>query len=1688
MPLWNDFLDKVAKPVGRFVEKTAMGTLEMFGGPSSFISPSAAVSNIVLPAATNIGTSKILSQQGLSEAAQKGIKENLNYEVKTSAPNSDLVLRAAIAANENFISPYVTRPVSTIGLLADPTSPLYQPGEFEKGFQVKDVKAAYKRSEKVTTMQALTKSELIPLVAPISQAILGLGDIDTAKINLWNDEDIQKNYIDNTVGRWYTGIGDFTVGNLALAGAGKLIGAAGTTGLKRAGVMTKGKTLETFEAEINDGIAFTNSGGTTGRQSVAAADVEALANTTDINFITNKIKDYSNNEDLIGPIQRATDPNTVKDLILADKGYLPALDRLSKNAPADLYELANVNATIVSRVIDTGELYHPTGIALDRINSAFDNAINQVPQYREIYNAFMDPMAKSPRVLGKEYFPAEPIFGKETYIKARGVADRFKAAKTTREFNNEAVTRNAGKMGIIEERIIGISSKGPVTRLIRFTGTHKPLGFVTFSGARPFDGLTELNAVFDDVALFANGTNTVKVSPTKFVTAGEYRNRFVSEFLNAKTDIARNEVLDLIDERMGVDLARTYGWSNEAEVVAFIRDMKARLATNHNNLARDGFAIDAQGRKIDPDPYTQRQLIESRRMSPWGMIEQEIIKASKVSSTKRAGLTANDQIKALFEASNKIWTLDVLARPSYIPKQSIGEPSLSAFLSQGSAFIAAEVPNMTTNFLKNSKNRILGQASRVLRGGETAAVNKTVDSISNQLNDAVSQLNQLTAEYSSFFDMNMVSPATRAQNGGRVVEDLKAAQNLVDELELSLRDAVKPFGGIEQVPSLTNLERRLAYLETTGSVTKANIGAAVANAKAAIGRAKGQINTLAPDPADIYRVNEEIAQQYKIIDDIVKNLGEAKYKQAQVFGKSAEFKKRYYGKEENYRMINGQWTKLDSLFDENQFGKAMRAELENSQTVAATYLNELSVGVRQNALMRKAPSTITDIDSPIYFEELAWVVNRAMRGDPLIDQILAGVPEKGLLEWGLANKSYFDQFGTYTDMMIPGLIQDRVAFVNRYIPNVEARALVLEREVTSADLQLLMAKDIDRMSAIHPNDFDYHLASDTFGLRGLARLDKFISRTSGKIFKILTAPENPIRWAVGDKIFLDTVARKADALAKQGVDFTGEGGLARLNALRQSASIEAIQETERVFYTIRRQNRGLYTIRAAVAFPAASLNAFYRYGRFAIKNPTRTAGFLRSYQGLFESFGVDQYGNPVENPLDATHIIVPGTKEMGAFGGKGVRLNARSLGFLLNIPSPSIYAAISVGTIMKAKPSTEDTMKSILGPTYDVIFPYGPETSIAEGLTPAWARDFYKYYVGPKGDRDFLTSWKSVHNYYMTLQDMKLGKYPGEKAVYEEAKALFGQKARWSFASPFGVPAKVDTRPMQIFDDYYDILVNKYREKGFNDEIAKEKAGDEFLANVGPNFPLDRITYKGSTSNVYVQPTVEAYNRIWKEDFGLVEALGKIDTKLIGLLTSDIETKKEDFNLSVYNILKNPNTMLPNNVRLNDVALTPKQEEERRQVNRTWEKYNNVRDTLEKAALDKDGKSLRSHPELREILKKYANTELKESSQLWWDEWNESERGDNSFRYARAFNEIVNNKEWMKKFGDTKFFQDVKKFDEQRQIIVSVYQALPDRDPRKSRLKQVYELLLESNSGQWHPKLQEIINRYFTEDTMKAVK
>ena len=770
----------------------------------------------------------------------------------------------------------------------------------------------------------------------------------------------------------------------------------------------------------------------------------------------------------------------------------------------------------------------------------------------------------------------------------------------------------------------------------------------------------------------------------------------------------------------------------------------------------------------------------------------------------------------------------------------------------------------------------------------------------------------------------------------------------------------------------------------------------------------------------------------------------------------------------------------------------MRAEFENARTTALNYVDELSVGTRQDILLRRGPKTVTDINDPIYFEELAFIANRTLRGDELVKLTYSGRDIDDIISWAIntsEGKAYIRQFGDYSPEQVVSIVKNRVALFKRYVPDVEAQDLILKKEVTSLELQRILTKNKTvKLSALHPNDFEYDKIDEAVGAKGLGAVEASADKAMAKIWRLLTSPENPVRWSFADKVFKDIVARKANALAVQGVKITDD----MLIDLRAAATREALQETESVFYTVRRKNRALWAARTIAAFPTATANAFYRYGRLAINNPVRFGAFLHNYQAMFASFGVDQYGNPVDDPTKAQYILIPGTKELGLMGGKGIQLNARSLGFLLNLPSLSFFGTMPVGYLAKSKPSTEETIKDVMGPAYDYLFPYGINQEPLQASIPGWALNYKRYLTGNESDRDFLESVKSVANYRHALAEMGIAPMPSMDEIRKEARELYRQKANWQFWSIAGVPAKVDTKPMQLFEQYFNILVNKYMQNGATRDEAVTKAGDEFLANVAPNFPLDRITYSGSSAKTYIPATAEAYKRVWTENYDLIQSLSSIDKagSLIGLVTLDIDSSKEETSLSVYKFLKNPKTKLPTGVALNNVELTPEQEEQRRKINRTWDKYTKVRDALEQVAIDKYGKkSLRQVPELQKALKTYADTELKKENEDWWVEKEGSGLGvDNSFRYARALNEIIKNEKFMGKHGDSPLWQDVKKFTNIRNAIVSIYRSLPDRDPRKARLKESYLVALDTSLTTFHPKLQDIIKRYFEDDTMKVIE
>jgi uncharacterized protein YdhG (YjbR/CyaY superfamily) len=1679
MSLWSSFLDNIAKPVGGAIGNVGEYLAGTFIG--NLGSPAQAVSNIILPAGIEIGTSKQLNALGLEQEAQNIVKDNLKYSTKNQEISNDLVLQAGVKLHDEVISPYITRPISTAALLTDVDSPLYSKGQFEKGFQLSDIREAYNRSEEVSLGQALTKSDLNP-IKEITNLVFDKGGIDLDEIDLWNDDDIQRAFVDNTVGKYFTGVVDFTVSNIAIGGAFGTAAKYGALGARKVGLTTRAKNLTAVEKNIDDGVLFAQSNGASGKKSAIGNDVNKLAKTTDIDEVSTILTPYTNNLNLFAPIQRATDPNTIKDIILADKGYLPALDRLSKNAPADLYEIAGMNSVMRAKRIEEGKALEFSDESWSRINAAFDDAINRIPEYKFIRESLLDP-AGTPNKFGKDYVPMEPVFGKGPFIKTREKLQNLKTASVTRDFT---------KLGGIEERILGGSLNGPITRFIRFTGTQLPLGFVRYSGSRPLDGLKELDAVFDDIDLFRNGTTQINITPKTKISAGEYRTQVKSKFANARTDIERNNVLDEFEDQIGLILGYTKGFADTRVIKEFTQEIKNQVFNSTNSLAKKGYAMDAQGQRAITDPQTQRNLIESRRMVPWGLIERELNNSIKKRKFETATYQANDALKFVYETFNKYWTIDVLARPLYIPKQSWFEPILSATLAYGNKFVTDNIPTMSKNFIKNNKNRVMGAANKVLNAKQFKAADKAVNDLSKQLDEAIDSFDRLTAEAALYLEPEKfavkLSPKTIRDNKALIMKDLNAASKLVDDIEFELRDAVRPFGEMSSVPTIASLERRVKFLETEVP-NNAKYGAQIANAKAAITNAKGSIHTLAPEAKEILAANKEIAKQYKVIDDIYISLGEAITSQADVYLKSAAYKKRYYGKPVQYREIEGRWVPIESLFAENKFGAAFREDFSNSRTISATYLGQVGVGVRTNLALKRGPSTVSFVNQPFYFDELAYFVNRSLRGDKLIDRIFARNTEKELVEWGLTREgqSYFAQFGDTSPATIVESVRDKIGLVNRYLPNLEAQALALSKDVNSVELAKILGKDLNRLSPIHPLDFNIHVASE-FGYRTLDKIEGAINRGASRIFNLLTKPENPIRQNLGDNFFIDAVARKANELTKQGFTFINKDGtfnFEKLNNLRSSARVEALQLNEKIFYTINRQNRALYAARLATAFPTASLNAFYRYGRFALKNPERVGQFLYNYQAAFRSFGVDRNGNPTDDPMKTTHLVVPTTKELGFFGGKGIRLSARSIGFLLNYPSPSIFASAATAEIYKRKPEMEDLMKGWLGSNYDVLFPYGPQTNWKSSLIPRWAKDAWFYLNGPEGNADFLNSWKDVHNYYMTLDDLGIMKYPGEETVYRDTRKNFAVKANWAFGNIFGVPAKVDINPMALYEEAYGLLINKYKLITNNDKLARELAGTEMTAKLGPNFPIDRVSFKGSSANAFIQPNVESYNRVFKDSTGLAEKLARQNPELVGLLTLDIDPSKEEFNLSVYKILNDPNTKLPDGSPLNDVKLTPKQEEERRQINRAWALYNQVTETLEAEAVKRDGKSLRSHQELLDARRLIASDLIRKKSEAWWTEYNDPSRGDKSYRYAYGLNSVINDDAWMKKYGNTKLWNDVKEFMNIRNAVVSVYKTAPDRSGIKSNIKKNYIAYIDERMKTWHPKLQELINRNFEEDTMK---
>ena len=1656
MSLWSSILDDIK------------------GIASGFVG-SAAGAGASIGAQQVAGTQAPQSVQALQGQAQQAIAA---AGVKSAPQASSDLLLAASKPVAAATSKFITRPLSTVGLLTDVNSPLYQ-----DGFQLSDVQKAYNRSAKVSPFQALTKSSIFQ-DSPFGQLadnLLKDGGINLQKVNLWDDKDIKKNFVDNPVGKWFTGTGDFVLSNVALGGVTGLAksaigGAVKATNLTTS--ITSEADLAKLDALADSHITHVQSKQMMGAPTVFGADVQQLADTKDMNLIVNKVRDYSNNEALPSLIQKATNPTVVKNLILADKGYMPAIEALGNTAPHDLWALNDTNSFIAGNVAASGKLPVFEGDALTRTRAAFDSAIAESPAHKEIYDAFMTPGGDM-KMFGNAYKPVDPKFFGDTIGKVGTRVDELKAASATRDFNG---------IGGAAETILGTGLKGPVTRLIRFVGTSKPRGYITFSGARPWDGVDEINSMFDDIRTFTKGDTPIHIGyeaagdttiPIK-ISAAEYRNKVIQEFMDAPTASAKAAVIDALDKQLGFDLGRTLGFYNKDEMQAFVNSARDKMIQTHNSLSRDGFAFDASGNRIVVDPQTQRQLADSVPMLPWGKIERDMLTQQKTFGvlTEAAPGVAH----SAFEGMNKLFSMSVLGRPAYVPKNSVIEPLTASFLSMGMKYAEDSVGTAASNLIKNNKNRLITGATKVgdkLGATKLKAINKQLDNVFNRYAEATDHLDTVLAEHEEAFNTDRLSPATKAEHAETIKANLREAQNLVNRIEAEVDIAAKNYGVVERVPSVAGLKRRIEFLGSQPGVA-GNYGSEINSAKVLLQKAIGNITTLSPDIAER---NLAVERAWKVLDNVAAKSGTAIKEQADYLAAREANKQRFYGSKEPHILnIGGQNITVESLFDPNKFGEALRSEFSNEDTQALSFMGELRTGSKVGLLARKGPTGVVDVNNPIYFEELAYVVNRQMRGDPLVDKVLNGMSDQDIFDWAKTREgvAYMRQFGLESPADMTSIVHDRINFVKRYLPDDAARAYATKGDVTSVGLQKFLADKTEILSPIHPLDIDYPSAA-TLGKLNVA--SEKIQDVMNNAWKYLASAENPYRWVYADKKFASVIENKLNILAQQGAPLTSES----VNALRQASYREALDEASKVFYNIRRQNRALYAARTVAAFPSASANSMYRFGRLAIINPDRMAKLLYNYNEMYKTFGVDKDGNPVTNVEDAAYIVIPGTKEMGLYNGQGIRLSTKAVGFLANLPGPSWLTTMAIGEFTKFRPDNAQIVKKIVdntignvpGMDYNSLFPMGVDSNVGSNFVPTWLSDAKKYFMGKDSSADFLQVHRMVNDYQMTRYEMNLGPKPTMQSVMQETRDWFGQRALWRFASPFGIAPKQD-KPGQLFQDYGTLLLKK-----FNGDA--NKAQKEMQSVLGSSFPADRYLYRGSTKSAFISPTVEGYTRVWQNNSDLAKQLETLDPKAVGLLTADITGDPDP---QVQKFLANPGTKLPGNTILNGQALTPEQYESKLEINRVWNAYRNDKqsllDQLRKATNNPKAR-VADYPGIKAQWDSRM-AQLAKYSPQWWDEYQKSANGDSSYTMAKGLQDIISNKNFMTKNGSSEFWQQAKMFIAQRNKVVVALNS-PEVKAAKATtvLKQAWATYLQNDTaGLWNPQLQEIIDRYFVNDTLKG--
>lgn len=702
-------------------------------------------------------------------------------------------------------------------------------------------------------------------------------------------------------------------------------------------------------------------------------------------------------------------------------------------------------------------------------------------------------------------------------------------------------------------------------------------------------------------------------------------------------------------------------------------------------------------------------------------------------------------------------------------------------------------------------------------------------------------------------------------------------------------------------------------------------------------------------------------------------------------------------------------------------GAVARANASADKTYENVIMDMLSSG--EQRLSRQNNWTRINPGEKGYFENLAWVVNKQLRNDPVAMRLLRGDNAKDIRDWLRSRDSYNyrREMGFTVDEAI-----DHIDVVNdmvtRYVPDRGLRLRASEADLTPDEIAGRLAKK-DDLAPIHGRE------AAALSVAGNGR--RAYRKTMAAVYRWLgSIPENyAVRHPFYRKVWMGDYERRMQIAVQQGVELTP----AVQARLANSAHNTALKATKETLYTIERYSNPTAVLRWLMPFYAAWENTMKVWLKLAINDPSIVARADMIWN-LPNSLGmvVDENGKqlPAGAEFDQPqYIVLP--------DGLGKALSKYSAGYIPDIPKASLNVILqgevpwipSVGPLVTtpvslaiaARPDLETTLKEYGGEMlYRQLVPFGrPTDDAVDTLAPAWMKRLKTLAEGENSD-EFLNSVLSIWRDDYQRWQLGEGPEPDAEQAVEKAREYWKLRMIANLTLPFA------PRFRSEFKFYIDEYRRLTTEKGFVDGAAE-------FDKMYPDFAVFKKSL--TKGDVGMSPDQQAYAR-YEAHKSLFNKLTTMDPKLGQLVTNPVN--RGEFSPAVYEWMTGRPIKPGSNVQFRDVKTVDDFEKEIA-IDQGWKDYMDAKAKMD-LWLRENGLTDKSQsPEAEDAWRAWMEQQEKKNP-VWFTEWSNHATDAKVRQTIGALQTILADEKFMAENGNDRLWVLVQEYMDKRNLVIAELQ------------------------------------------------